>query len=212
MAEVAKVLTPRQVARRESIIEAVRTLLARHGYDGVSMREVAAEAGVSPSTLYEIYESKDALILQSVRNFFEDMGFEEESVPVGMDRLVLRLNAIANFFETSNKQGEGISRLLFQDQNNEAATEVLLKNAVAARRRSIEEMVAAGQLEGVGDLELLARMLVSITWGTVLFYQRGEIDVGSLASELIEQTMTLLLPYAAAPRFARKMKSAAQSK
>ena len=51
MAEVAKALTPRQVARRESIIEAVRTLLARRGYDGVSMREVAAEAGVSPSTL-----------------------------------------------------------------------------------------------------------------------------------------------------------------
>lgn len=210
MVEVAKVLTPRQVARRESIIAAARTLLARHGYDGVSMREVAAEAGVSPSTLYEIYESKDALILQSVRSFFEVMGFEEESVPAGIDRLVLRLNAIANFFETANKQGEGISRLLFQDQNNEAATEVLLRNAVAARQRSIEEMIEAGQLDAVADIELLARMMVSITWGAVLFYQRGEIDIGSLATELIQQSMTLLLPFAAAPRFARKMKSATQ--
>lgn len=210
MAEVAKALTPRQVARRASIIEAVRTLLARHGYDGVSMREVAAEAGVSPSTLYEIYESKDALILQSVRSFFEDMGFEEESVPAGLDRLVLRLNAIANFFETANKQGEGISRLLFQDQTNEAATEVLLSNAVAARQRSIEEMIEAGQLDKVADIELLARMMVSITWGAVLFYQRGEIDIGNLATELIQQSMTLLLPFAAAPRFARKMKSATQ--
>ena len=87
MAEVAKVLTPKQVARRESIIKAVRSLLSRHGYDGVSMRKVAAEAGVSPSTLYEIYESKDTLILESVRNFFEDMGVEEESVPAGIDRI-----------------------------------------------------------------------------------------------------------------------------
>lgn len=211
MAEVAKVLTPRQVARRESIIQAVRTLLERRGYDGVSMRAVAAEAGVSPSTLYEIYESKDVLILQSVRSFFEDMGLEEESVPAGVDRLVHRLNAIAGFFETANRQGEGISRLLFQDQNNEAATEVLLRNAVAARQRSIEEMIEAGQLNDVGDVELLARMLVSVTWGAVLFYQRGEIDMGSLASELIRQSMTLLIPFAAAPRFARKMRSASQA-
>ena len=210
MAEVAKALTPKQIARRESIIKAVRSLLSRHGYDGVSMREVATEAGVSPSTLYEIYESKDTLILESVRNFFEDMGFEEESVPAGIDRFVHRLKAIANFFETANKRAEGVSRLLFQDQNNEAATEVLLRNAVAARQRSIEEMIEAGQIENVDDIERMARMLVSITWGTALFYQRGEIDIGTLASELVQQSMTLLLPYAAAPRFARKMKSAAK--
>ena len=67
---VQKELTTRQKARRASILQAVRHLLTQCGYDGLSMRQVAVEAGVSPSTLYEIYESKDTLILHRITNYY----------------------------------------------------------------------------------------------------------------------------------------------
>lgn len=107
MAETTRALTPRQEARRKSIREAASRILAKHGYDGLSMRKVAAEAGVSPSTLYEIYESKDSLILHSTRTRFEDMSEQELTLEPGLDRLLYRLKAIGHFFEHQPLQGEG---------------------------------------------------------------------------------------------------------
>lgn len=205
MATTDKELTARQKARREAILEAVRRLLDESGYDGVSMRQVATEAGVSPSTLYEIYDSKDTLILQSVRNYFDQIEETETGVEPGLDRLVSRLESIGSFFQSSPKQGEGVSRLLFQNSDNDLSTQVLLLNAFDARRRSLEEMVDAGQITQPPDLDLLARTLVSITWGTVLFHQRGVLGSADVTRELVRESMSVLLPHAASPRIKRRM-------
>lgn len=62
-----KPLTPRQSERRDRIMNATQAMLARHGYDGVSMRQIAKEAGVAERTLFNIYTTKDALIASSAR-------------------------------------------------------------------------------------------------------------------------------------------------
>lgn len=49
-------------ARRERIISAA-TELARHGYDACLIRSVASAAGVSASTVYQYFPSKDDLLL-----------------------------------------------------------------------------------------------------------------------------------------------------
>jgi AcrR family transcriptional regulator len=52
------------------ILEAAKTLFARHGYEGVRTREIAAEAGVTVGTIYKHFESKEAL-LQIIVNWAE---------------------------------------------------------------------------------------------------------------------------------------------
>ncbi|MEU8695251.1 TetR/AcrR family transcriptional regulator [Streptomyces sp. NPDC048665] len=47
---------------RERIVEAALTVLDRHGLDGLSMRQVAAELGVAVSALYAHVSSKDDLL------------------------------------------------------------------------------------------------------------------------------------------------------
>lgn len=204
MALAPKELTAPQKARREAILQAVRRLLAAHGYDGLSMRQVAAEAGVSPSTLYEIYESKDTLILNSIRSRLEEIGEEEVSVEPGLDRLLHRLQTIGTFFDDAPGQAEAVSRLLFQDSDNDLSTQVLLRNAFHARKMSIEEMIDAGQIHAPKDVDLLSRALVSITWGTVLFHQRGELR-SNVAAEMIRESVAVLLPFAASPRIRQRM-------
>ena len=66
MADENRPLTPRQAARRHDILAAVREQLSRFGYEGVNMRQVADAAGVSPTTLYNLYSSKDALVLAAL--------------------------------------------------------------------------------------------------------------------------------------------------
>ncbi|MEV6293889.1 TetR/AcrR family transcriptional regulator [Streptomyces sp. NPDC051896] len=47
---------------RERVVEAAFTVLDRHGLDGLSMRQVAAELGVAVSALYAHVSSKDDLL------------------------------------------------------------------------------------------------------------------------------------------------------
>ena len=56
--------SPEQVdAMRERIIATARGLFAAEGFQSVSMRKVAAEAGCSPMALYGYFRNKDELLL-----------------------------------------------------------------------------------------------------------------------------------------------------
>ncbi|WP_248958171.1 TetR/AcrR family transcriptional regulator [Sphaerisporangium perillae] len=57
---------------RERIVDAAFTVLDREGYDGLSMRQVAAELGVAVSALYAHVASKDELLEHMYSRLFDD--------------------------------------------------------------------------------------------------------------------------------------------
>lgn len=64
MEDEVPVLGRRAVAReakRAQILQAASTVFNRMGYDGASMNDIAAEAGVSKPTLYVYFDNKEAL-------------------------------------------------------------------------------------------------------------------------------------------------------
>lgn len=58
---------PKDLEKRAAILEAAKALFPRHGFDGVSMDAIAAEAGVSKLTVYSHFKDKDALFRETVR-------------------------------------------------------------------------------------------------------------------------------------------------
>ncbi len=66
-------LSPRQSERRRRILVAAQTMLAKHGFEGVSMRMIAEEAGVAERTLFNIHAGKAALIAASARERTADI-------------------------------------------------------------------------------------------------------------------------------------------
>lgn len=54
--------------QRVTFAEAAMRLIARHGIEGVTMRAVAAEAGLSYGSLFHYFESKDDLLMHAVRH------------------------------------------------------------------------------------------------------------------------------------------------
>lgn len=191
-----KSMTPRQIARRKAILEAVRAQLDEEGYDALSMRKVAAIAGVSPSTLYEIYDSKEALILYAVGGSISQLSTQEEQYHPGLDRFLHRLESIAHFFVDTPDTGEAMTRLLFQSSGDSPAKQIFLDNAVRARRRSLEEMLSQREILAEADLDFYARTLVSVTWGTVLFWFKGVLPREKLHHELVRASMSVVLPIA----------------
>ena len=59
-------LRPAGLATRSAIEAAARELFAERGYDGASVRAIAAEAGVDPALVIRHFGSKEALFLRTI--------------------------------------------------------------------------------------------------------------------------------------------------
>lgn len=70
----------KKAATRQAIADAALELFLKHGYDAVSMRDIAEAADVSITTLFTHFSGKEALV------FDRDTGRESELVAVVHDR------------------------------------------------------------------------------------------------------------------------------
>ena len=52
---------------REAILEAARLRFAEHGYDGATIRGIAADAGVDPALVHHFYGTKEKLFAAAMR-------------------------------------------------------------------------------------------------------------------------------------------------
>lgn len=197
-----KALTPRQAARRRAILDTVRAHLRDVGYDGLSMRKIAEEAGVSPSTLYEIYDSKDSLVLAAIRNSLALYAEKEIDCEPGLEHLVMRLESVAAGLE---RTGEVVSRLLFRSEPNSVVTDLLLHGALQARKDALLEMKQLKQIQEDVDLDLYARTLVYATWGTILLSVKGVLPEREFRRELVRASILPLLAVATRKSKARML-------
>lgn len=57
---------------RVHILDAAIPLFARHGYSGVSMRDIARDSGVQAASLYHHFSDKQTLYMEAMAQAFED--------------------------------------------------------------------------------------------------------------------------------------------
>jgi TetR/AcrR family transcriptional repressor of mexJK operon len=92
---------PRVVRSRAAVVEAAKTLFLEKGFDGTTMEEVAARAGIAKRTVYNNYTDKSALFLEVVANviaFAEEFArglHDEFATGVTAQNLSTRLNDLA---------------------------------------------------------------------------------------------------------------------
>ena len=60
-------LTPEQQAgRREEIVDIALRLIAEHGFQKTSMREIAVLANMGKSSLYDFFKTKDEIVIYAI--------------------------------------------------------------------------------------------------------------------------------------------------
>src|SRR5437879_4492784 len=57
-----------RAATRQKILDAARRMLVQHGYEGTTMRAIAAKIGYTPTAIYHYFKDKDALVAELSAN------------------------------------------------------------------------------------------------------------------------------------------------
>ena len=70
----------RPEAKRAEILAAAAQAIAKHGFHGMSMRELARTTGRSPASFYNYFESKEELLFSVQRDAFATLLESAESV------------------------------------------------------------------------------------------------------------------------------------
>jgi AcrR family transcriptional regulator len=72
--------TARGEQRREELLRAAATVFGREGYHETTTNAVAAEAGVSPATLYQFFPNKEALANTLAESYVREMAETERGI------------------------------------------------------------------------------------------------------------------------------------
>ncbi len=98
---------------REEILEAARKIVQEHGFEGLAMRPLGREVGVTAPTLYDYFPSKEAVVgalfLQGIALLHEAFDKAEANLTSG----AARLQAIFNAYREFGVQQPDLYQLMF---------------------------------------------------------------------------------------------------
>lgn len=167
-----------RTSRKDEILEEAAHLFAERGYEAVSLLEIAQAVGLSKTTLYHYFDSKDeilgTLIAATISHLNE---FIAASIPAGgapAEKLIAFMEAQAEFFERHIPQFKVLlSQVgnLTDPQARDAAVawRVRYENGI---RRIVEEGLDSGAFSNVRPNVVVRAVLGSIYW-LVRWYQPG---------------------------------------
>ena len=110
----------------EKIKEATLNLLAKDGYDSISMRKIAREAGVALGQLTYYYKTKDNLIILVVKEVLEFFYAEvEEKLNKSKNRIEVILDGIESVLKEETKVEKLLITIISQSQVNKKLQKIL---------------------------------------------------------------------------------------
>ena len=136
--------------RRDQILDAALRLFAARGYDGASMKEIAAEAGIAPALIYHYFASKEDLLHEAVNTRSMVPHLREILTVSGDESAATVLLAIARRFAQFLAEREDLFRLVMHESRRHPAVEAAHRRAMGAGidliSTYLRSRVAAGEL------------------------------------------------------------------
>ena len=184
-----RVLSETDVADfRERLCEAAERLFAERGPDAVTMRQLAAELGVSPMTPYRYFQDKEDILAAVRTNGFNRFAEALETAFASATSAKAKGSAVGDAYVNFAFEHPQTYKLMFDlNQPHEADYPDLVAAGQRARVTQtayVKELVAAGVL--TGDPDEIGRMYWAATHGAVTLELSGKLPQG-MARKLSRQ-------------------------
>ncbi len=175
-----------------AILEAARDLLVTRGVDGLSMRQVAEQVGVSATAIYHYFSGKQDLVNRVVLRAFERFGcYLRDAMAQHPEGSIERIEALGHAYLRFALENQEYYRVMFHIHAEERESLEALPDGGGydLLRQAVVDAVAAGTIRGPrvsGDAELtlsqdaypdiLAMYLWSTVHGLVTLALCGAVD------------------------------------
>lgn len=184
-------LTERQLRRRERILSAARELIARQGYDGVKMRDLAKAAEVAPKTLYHQFENKENLLRTAVEERYRRTyrAIDDTVIERGIDRLFFIVDTVATTTRKNLAYARALAPML---SSSTSFAEIRLRSY----RKAIDQIADEGEFLDWVDVGLLTAIIyrqvnpLYLTWFFSKDAQPHRASVAKLDMSLILRSVT----------------------
>jgi AcrR family transcriptional regulator len=195
-----------KAARRRQIIQAARDLIRETGNAGLSMRALAAKAGVSLATPYNLFGSKRAIVvavLQDVRDFLERFSTVQTADP--LEKIFAAVDLSIAFYVGDPVFYRTVWAAVL-DTSDGVRVEILNPQRDAFWRELVDEAARAGAITADVDHGLLHRHLESILQSVMFDWVVGDLPPARLAPTA-RHGYALVLLGAASPEWRGPLKA-----
>jgi len=153
---------------KAKLLRVATRLFAKKGYDGASVDEIVAAAGVNKRMVYHYFGDKEGLYAEVLQSVFNQMArveieaFDETTEPAEAIRAIL-----VHYFDFLDKRPDLVSLLFWENLRHghfvETHAELLSKHSVIERlRRVIQRGIQTGVFHGNIDVRYLLISLISL--------------------------------------------------
>jgi AcrR family transcriptional regulator len=201
---VPRVLTSDEVSDfRERLCAVAERLFAEQGPQGVSMRQLAAELGVSPMTPYRYFKDKDDILATVRANGFDRFSDALETAFASSTEPLQRAGAVGDAYFSFALENASAYRLMFDlDQPTEANYPDLVRATERAKLTMtayVQGLVDGGFLQG--DVTLMSHVFWASVHGLVGLHLAGKlagpIDMPTLRAESFRALSNAYRPHPA---------------
>ncbi len=164
--------TAQGAAARERLYRIAVRLMARRGFESTTMRDVAAQAGVSVGLLYKYFPNKRAVIIALYDELSSDFVRQAVGMPAGRwrDRFLFALKASLEALDPHRVALKGLIPVLVGDPEEGVFSEETAFSRLRVQRVFEEAVVGATDAPGgalapaMGRLLYMAHLAVLLWW------------------------------------------------
>jgi TetR/AcrR family transcriptional regulator, cholesterol catabolism regulator len=191
---VSRPLSPTQAATRRRLLEAARELATEEGYEGVTVRAVAARAGVSAPTAYHHFRSKDHLLvdvlIELVGRTGDDLDARPVEGPTAADRAAATLSRVVANVTRAPDLYVAVTRAYLTGGSDVAHA----TDAMEATTRRFIDLALEGAELGDDVAEGMADVLESLLFAHMVSLVTGRRTPQEVGPDLERAVRTVLAP------------------
>lgn len=195
------------------IFEVACRQFAQRGFDGVSMRDIAQECGISKATLYHYFPDKDSLlrplVMGMTKSLYLHVARHDDPSRPAVERLRVFVVESAHFFELHRWAWIASSSTFWSDPKARTRKERLgwRDRYEQLVRDILQAGIAAGEIRPL-DIPIAGRMIL----GAVNWLPRWYDPKGTLAApEIAQRFCEMMVDGIRAPAAGRHMRRRAKS-
>jgi AcrR family transcriptional regulator len=171
--------------RTAQIVAAATAVFAEKGFDGATMADIAAEAGINKATIYLYFDSKDALIQSIAEQMFTQELTDLQVVAEAPGTATERLNTFYESIITDEAEFLPLMPIVYEfyarglrREDVRAVIADFLNQSASLLADIIQDGVESGEFAPT-DADKAARALDALLSGTVLHwvYAPKEVDI-----------------------------------